>query len=240
MTGAEPFADARLLAVSAPGVRRLVGRLKVEFGAAIQSGSLAGARRVVQNAVAGGVSGEAIYADVLSPALCDIGDLWEQNKISIADEHLATAITSRVMSIVGESLATGPPASKERVLITGVEGEQHVLGLRMVVDVLEGAGYDVLFLGAETPLSDLLGSVARHHPDLVALGATGPGSGERMVDAVIGLRGIAPALPIAVGGSQATLAAQVLGDDHVYVGEDATTVVAVVRSALERAGSPTP
>jgi len=224
----------------APDGNGVVARLKREFGAAIQGGSLAGAKLVVQNAVTDGVPGAAIYAQVLSPALCDIGELWEQNKISIADEHLATAITSRVMSLVGESLVTESPGTKERLLITGVEGEQHVMGLRMIVDVLEGAGYDVLFLGADTPLDSLLASVTRHQPHLVGLGATGPGSDERLTGAVTALRRSNPELPMVVGGSQARLAAQALGDARVYVADDAKTVIAVVRCALDGAGTSAP
>jgi MerR family transcriptional regulator, light-induced transcriptional regulator len=225
---------------SDPAASNGVAQLKDEFEAAILNGSLAAARLVVRSAVARGLPGANIYAEVLSPALCDIGELWEQNRISIADEHLATAITSRVMAIVSDSLASGADASNERLVITGVEGEQHVMGLRMIADVLEGAGYDVLFLGVDTPASALVASIARHRPDLVALGATGPGSGERLTGTITALRQIAPALPIVVGGSQARLAAQVLGDSGVHVAEDATTVVAVVRSAIACAGISAP
>jgi methanogenic corrinoid protein MtbC1 len=52
--------------------------------------------------------------------------------------------------------------------------EQHVLGLRMVADVFEGAGYDVRFLGAGVPESSLEAWVSKHHPAIVALGATMP------------------------------------------------------------------
>lgn len=236
MTGAGRPLPAGPADRSDPAAPNGVCELKDAFEAAILNGSLAAARLVVRSAVARGLPGASIYAEVLSPALCDIGELWEQNRISVADEHLATAITSRVMVIVSESLASGVSASHERLVITGVEGEQHVMGLRMIADVLEGAGYDVLFLGADTPASALVASVARHRPHLVALGATGPGTGERLTEAITALRQIAPALPIVVGGSQARLAAQVLGDCGVHVAQDATTVVAVVCSAIARAG----
>src|SRR5208283_700093 len=32
------------------------------------------------------------YLDVVWPAMCKIGLLWESNQISVAEEHLATAI----------------------------------------------------------------------------------------------------------------------------------------------------
>lgn len=43
----------------------------------------------------------------------------------------------------------------DRLKGTAVDGEHHVLGLRMVADVFEGAGYDVRFLGANAPESSL-------------------------------------------------------------------------------------
>ena len=39
-----------------------------------------------------------IYRDVFQDALYEIGTLWETNQISVAEEHMGTAITQYVMS----------------------------------------------------------------------------------------------------------------------------------------------
>ena len=103
------------------------------------------------------------------PAMDGIGALWERDEISVAEEHLATAISHGVAARIFPRALQADPRSRERVLLAAVQGEHHVLGLRLVADVLEGAGYDVLFLGADVPLSALLESCGSHEPAVLGL-----------------------------------------------------------------------
>ncbi len=124
---------------------------------------------MVGQALAAGATGAEIFARVLTPAMYRIGERWERAEISAADEHLATGISNRIMGSVYEALAVEIPTSKERVLIAAVEGDQHVMGLRMIADVLEGSGYETIYMGADTPLAGFVESIARHKPSVVAL-----------------------------------------------------------------------
>jgi diguanylate cyclase (GGDEF)-like protein len=99
-----------------------------------------------------------------------IGDLWQHDVVDVGAEHLATAITEAILSRMFPRLLVSEPRSKARVMLAAVEGEHHVLGLRMVADVLEGAGFDVLYLGADVPQASLLTACAVHTP--AALGLT--------------------------------------------------------------------
>lgn len=202
------------------------------YSAAIEAGSFFDADRVVRDALAAGVTGAEVFAHVLTPAMYRIGERWERAEITAADEHLATAISNRVMGSVYEALAVEMPASKERVIVAAVEGDQHVMGLRMIADLLEGVGYETLFLGADTPLAGLLTSIARYAPSVVALGATAPWSAAKLVDTVREVRAATPSLPIIVGGAQAERAALAAGADQVHVAADATSIVALVESLI--------
>lgn len=101
-----------------------------------------------------------------------IGCLWSEGAITVADEHLATALTHRVLaSVYGSSLGyvTVRPG---RILLATVEGQRHSLGLRMAADVLELGGYEVIYLGGDVPLDSLVDTVAARDPDLVGLSST--------------------------------------------------------------------
>ncbi len=169
-----------------------------------------------------------------------IGDLWERAEVSVADEHLATAITNRVMSSVYEALAVELPTSKERVLVSAVEGDQHVMGLRMVADVLEGAGYETLFLGIDATLLALIAEIERYQPRVLALGATAPWSGAGLVETIREVRAVNTSLAIVVGGAQAQAAADAVADQRVIVAADATEVLAAVERAIEASWSSQP
>lgn len=202
------------------------------YSTAIEAGNFAEAQRVVHDALHAGASGTEIFARVLAPAMYRIGERWEAAEITTADEHLATAICNRVMGSVYETLAVEMPASRERVLIAAVEGDQHVMGLRMIADVLDGAGYETIYLGADTPMDGLAAVIAKHRPSVVALGGTAPWSAPRLVDTIHAIRAAAPTMPIVLGGAQAALAARIAADAAVFVVPDAESVVQIVGMAV--------
>jgi len=115
-----------------------------------------------------GVSPRALYLEVLGPALQEVGSRWQRGLISVAQEHLATAIVTSVMATVAPRLIEPPPIGRRAVLAC-TDGELHDVGLRMVGDFLEADGWDVLFLGALTPPGALQRLVADRAPDVVGL-----------------------------------------------------------------------
>jgi MerR family transcriptional regulator, light-induced transcriptional regulator len=134
-------------------------------------GERASARALLLDAVADGQTMLNVYQRVLAPAQYRLGELWQRNQISVAREHLATAITASVMA---ELAATAPRAGSagNRVLVTCVEGEFHDLGARMVADLLELDGFVVRFLGASLPTDSLLAMVEEERPHLLVLSVT--------------------------------------------------------------------
>lgn len=102
------------------------------------------------------------YQEVMTPAFYEIGRLWEEGQISAAQEHLATAISMRIMAAMYGSFVVGF-ASKGRAVVTAAPNEYHEAGARMVSDQLEMDGWQVDYLGANSPPADLL-SLLRHNP----------------------------------------------------------------------------
>ena len=140
------------------------------FGEALRSGDAKAAEAVAEEALQKGFDVAAIHARLITPAMNGIGALWEQDVISVGEEHLATAISHGVAArIFPRALRASPPRSRGRVMLAAAQGEHHVLGLRLAADVLEGAGYDVLFLGADVPLAALLDACRIHEPDVLGL-----------------------------------------------------------------------
>jgi methanogenic corrinoid protein MtbC1 len=97
-----------------------------------------------------------------------IGERWQANEVSVAQEHMATAIVQAVMT-VALLRATPRAAANRRILLACVEGNQHALGLRMVADSFQLAGWEVRYLGASVPTVALVGAVVEWKPDLVGL-----------------------------------------------------------------------
>ena len=179
----------------------------VSLRARYLAAQLAGDRRealrlVLDEGIAQGVSVANLHLDVIRPAQIEIGRLWQENEITVADEHLATAISQLVVSHLYRHLPPAAPKGK-RVIVCCGEDELHEMGARMAADFLEMAGFDVRFLGANVPADSVAAMVRTTRPDVVVLSAATtfcfPGL-RRTIAAVRAAGG--PDLPILVGGSR--------------------------------------
>jgi methanogenic corrinoid protein MtbC1 len=109
--------------------------------------------------VAGGLSLEAVYLDLLAPAARHLGKLWEDDRCDFTDvtiglgalhqilRELSPQFRSEVNSDSGNALPS--VNSGRRMLLVPASGEQHSLGLMMIADFFARAGWDVT--GGETP-----------------------------------------------------------------------------------------
>ncbi len=154
---------------------------------------------------------------LVQPAMYGIGKGWHENRVSVAQEHLATAM---VQGLLAREFATAKPepANGRTVVLAGVEGNHHVIGLRMVADAFELAGWDVRYLGANTPAGSLLQLVRDDRPNLVGLSVAMPQHLRKAREAIQMLHTeLADACPaVMLGGlmiNQFSSAAPVLGAD---------------------------
>jgi methanogenic corrinoid protein MtbC1 len=147
------------------------GELALRYLEAILAGRRNDAVRLILDAVESGTSVPEIYSEVLQPAQVEIGCMWHQDEISVADEHFATATTDMVMSMLRPHL-TPAPARGRRIVATAVGGDLHALGVRMVADYFEMDGWESIYLGANTPDEDVIRSLSDHHADLLAVSVT--------------------------------------------------------------------
>ncbi len=146
--------------------------IQAAYVAAIRSGDRRRAFALVDDARAGGLDMGTLYLRVLQPSLREIGRLWQENEMTVADEHLATAITQMVMARTVVEAGDSPLPPTRSLIAACAETERHDMGLRMVCDLLEREGWNAAFLGATVPPDSLARLVVERHPDAVVLSAT--------------------------------------------------------------------
>jgi methanogenic corrinoid protein MtbC1 len=128
----------------------------------------------IVEAMGDGARAERIYLEVLTPAMVEIGHLWETARIGVAQEHLATQITQTVLARLAPSLEDAAAAlsgqgRRRLAIVSGTPGELHGIGARMVADFLEASGWDVLLLGPDAPAGEIVELTTARSPDVVAL-----------------------------------------------------------------------
>lgn len=128
----------------------------------------AAAEATIMSALDRDVSVPEIYESILAPAQTRLGQMWHRGEINVADEHFGSATTQAVMSRLRPHFKPAP--AKNRLMVgTSTPGDLHEIGLRMVVDLFELDGWNVVYLGANTPVADLIEFLERRRPDLLAL-----------------------------------------------------------------------
>jgi methanogenic corrinoid protein MtbC1 len=108
------------------------------------------------------------YINIVRPAMYLVGGMWESNEISVYHEHLSTSIIMRMMSSFYEQYVLGEP-DKYKIVMAAAVNEFHEVGARMMSDCLEMNGYDMRYLGANVPQSDLLQLLENERPKVLGL-----------------------------------------------------------------------
>lgn len=168
-----------------------------EFFAAIVAGDFSGASAVARRSLEqGGLP--FLYEKVIAPALARVGDHWHEGKLSVADEHIATAITQ---SVLASFYPTFPwKVDGPKGIVACVSGERHELGARMAADLLSCDGWNILFVGGDVPLEALLALVARESPRLIGLSVGLPDRLSDYREAFARLKHTSPGSKLLVGG----------------------------------------
>ncbi|PWD98613.1 cobalamin B12-binding domain-containing protein [Marinilabilia rubra] len=109
-----------------------------------------------------------LYEYLIKETMYEIGYLWETGKISVATEHLASAIVENLMNEIYHLIAT-PEKKEDLAVICSIENEQHQIGSKMVSDVYEMNNWNTRYLGANTPKNDLIHFVKSINPKMLAL-----------------------------------------------------------------------
>jgi MerR family transcriptional regulator, light-induced transcriptional regulator len=151
----------------------------------------------------GSLSIETLYTQVLSPLLMDTGAAWQQGTTAVWEEHFASAtvrtIIESLYADVSERAAALPRLDKTAVLACPA-GETHDLGLRMLVDRMQLHGWDAYFIGADTPVADIIAAAISLKADLVAISAATHYNRMLLRDVVDELQDRLPGIRIGVGG----------------------------------------
>ncbi|WP_242688444.1 cobalamin-dependent protein [Bacillus sp. Cs-700] len=91
--------------------------------------------------------------EALTKAMQRVGKLWEENEISVADEHLATTTCDYVLSRYAHfRKITNKNENGPKALFLCIEQEQHYLGLKMISLLFQEYGWQTKLFGANLPL----------------------------------------------------------------------------------------
>ncbi len=172
---------------------------------------------------------DSVVLDVIRPTLIRIGDLWHGGHITVAAEHFASNfLQGRLRSIFR---VAGGASHGARIVVACAPGEQHEMGGLMVAIMLRRAGFQVVYLGADMPLEDLVTLVHSGRFAAVLLSATTPDSVVRLRAGQQALRSLP--CPLVFGGSLFEADEALAGDlGGAFLGNDVHQAVKQLEQLL--------
>jgi methanogenic corrinoid protein MtbC1 len=146
---------------------------------------------------------------VVQPVLKRVGDEWEAGNFTVAQEHLVSeAVRARIERLLAD--ARGGPRGV--AVLACAPRERHDLGLLMLAVMLRADGWQVAYLGADTPLEDAFALAVRLEARVLCLSVTMPES----MDAVKAELEASDAVTVVIGGAASSArSVQALGVRHL-------------------------
>lgn len=124
----------------------------------------------------GSISVAELYQHVLVPLMVDTGATWQAGSTRVWQEHYATTTVRTIVEAlypeVVRAARDDAPVRDDTVLLACPPDEAHDLGLRMLADRFEIAGWRTHFLGANTPVAEIVAAAKAVRADLVVLSAS--------------------------------------------------------------------
>jgi DNA-binding transcriptional MerR regulator/methylmalonyl-CoA mutase cobalamin-binding subunit len=155
---------------------------------AIEAYRYAEARREIWR-LAGTFSTRDFVFKVAIPLMQAVGRLWHGSRISVAQEHMASAL---LRSAMGGMLTEARGNRETSFVVASPTSERHEFGILAAAVLASAHGYEVTYLGPDVPAEDIAGAAERTGARVVLVGLLNANSDEAPAH---GLRVLAGKLP---------------------------------------------
>jgi methanogenic corrinoid protein MtbC1 len=176
---------------------RAIGLLVDEFVQALVRFDLSRAEHVLSEAFAI-YPFEDVLLELIEPAMVVVGEWWQCGEINVAVEHFATQFVRRKLGALMNAFEGN--AHRGPILVGCAPSELHDLGAMIASLFLVRRGWDVVYLGPQLPLADLLETVGSLKPLLVCLSASTTEAALELIAVGRSLKENHPTIPFGYGG----------------------------------------
>jgi 5-methyltetrahydrofolate--homocysteine methyltransferase len=205
----------------------------------VMQGEMDRTQELVRTAIADKVPAAQILNEGLISAMSAVGCSFESGELYVPEMLIAARAMKSGLMLLRPHLIAANVKAIGTVVIGTVQGDVHDIGKNLVGMMLEGAGFEVIDLGADVPPEKYAQAVREHHPDLVACSALLTTTMLRMKDILLCLNeaGLRGQVKVMVGGAPITQDyATDLGAD-LYA-PDAASAAARARELVAGPGKP--
>ncbi|MCK4581362.1 MAG: corrinoid protein [Dehalococcoidia bacterium] len=126
---------------------------------------------LTKKALGEGRKAEDIMNGSLVPAMDIVGEQYDKGEKYVPEMLLSAKAMKTAMEVLHPLLVESGVEMKGKLIIGTVEGDLHDIGKDLVAMMVEGAGFEVINLGAEITAEQFLNAVREHKPNIIGMSA---------------------------------------------------------------------
>ena len=142
--------------------------------------------------------------DVIIPALDQVGQDYEKGRIFLPQLIQSAETTKEAFMVIQKRFSAGSGKKRGPVIICTVEGDVHDIGKNIVKVVCESYGFEMIDLGKDVKVSEVVEAYKKYSPKAIGLSALMTTTVVSMKKTIEALHEAGSDCPVFVGGAVLT------------------------------------
>ncbi len=187
-----------------------------EIAAQVESGDAGAVELLIEKALTEELPPEDILYRGLVKGMNTVSEKFKNNEIFIPEVLVSAKAMNQGLTAIKPLLAAAKVQSKGKVVIGSIQGDLHDIGKNIVGMLLQGAGYEIVDLGADVPVHRFVDTAQKEKADVVGMSSLLTTTMVNMQSVIDGLErtGIRRSVKVIIGGAPVTSAfAEQIGAD---------------------------
>ena len=208
-------------------------KLFAEIKNTVITGKHAEIEALVESAIQNNLDLNDLINTALIGAMDVVGDRFAKNEIFVPEMLVAAMAMKKGLAMIKPLLRNQEVQSRGTVVLCTVKGDLHDIGKNLVAMMLEGAGFEVIDLGVDVTVENVIDKVAEIQPQVLGLSALLTTTMPEMENVInfLQTKGLRENVKVMVGGAPLSAEfAQKIGADAF--GKDAAEAVSLARSFI--------
>ena len=170
-----------------------------------------------------------VLDEVLIPALDVVGSKYDKGELFLPQMIQSAETVKVALNIIKQRLSkNNNTSSKGKIIVATVQGDIHDIGKNIVKIMLENYGYEVIDLGKDVPIEEVVKRAKEENIELIGLSALMTTTVENMKKTISALKENGVSAKVFVGGAVVTEEyAQKINAD--YYSKDAKSAVEIAK-----------
>jgi len=211
-----------------------MGKLLEEIKKIVIDGKHKEIEALVQKAIREEADLDDLISRALIAAMDVVGEKFAKSEIFVPEMLVSAVTMKKGLDIIKPLLKGNEEQTRGKVILCTVKGDQHDIGKNLVAMMLEGAGLEVIDLGVDVTVEEVIDKVNDIQPQVLGLSALLTTTMPEMENVINLLRdrGIREKVKVMIGGApvDADFAKNIGADAY---GEDAAEAVTIARSFID-------